>query len=114
MNDYLLDPNVCPASLDENDEPMNPNETAHKWGAAFKNFKNEKVRECDECGAIDELTINIQPVQCDYCDKPATVNAQTGVMRWTIVDGEYLQPGIFSGDDNINAHTCDEHADDPF
>lgn len=43
MNDYLLNPKVCPSSLGENDEPIDPNETAHKW--------NEEETECNECGA---------------------------------------------------------------
>jgi hypothetical protein len=45
MNRYLLDPNVCVASLNENDEPANPNETAHRWDET-----TEPVT-CAECGA---------------------------------------------------------------
>ena len=41
MNNYLLDPNVCPSSLNENDEPTTQGETSHKYSGG----------ECSECGA---------------------------------------------------------------
>jgi len=44
MNEYLLDPEVCPASLNEDDEPTTEGETAHKWDG----------RTCSECGATRE------------------------------------------------------------
>jgi hypothetical protein len=46
MNDYLLDPNVCPSSLNENDEPVDPNETAHKWDDTTNPIT------CAECGTL--------------------------------------------------------------
>lgn len=42
MNEYLLNPDVCPSSLNENDEPMNMGETAHKW--------DMESGTCNECG----------------------------------------------------------------
>lgn len=42
MNEYLLNPEVCPSSLNENDEPSTPGETAHKW--------DEETGLCNECG----------------------------------------------------------------
>lgn len=46
MNEYLLDPEVCPSSLGEDNKPMTEGETAHKW--------DEETGECNECGAIKE------------------------------------------------------------
>lgn len=48
MNEYLLDPKVCPSSLGENDEPIDPNETAHKWD------ESTDPHTCSECGAERE------------------------------------------------------------
>ena len=44
MNEYLLNPDICPSSLGENDEPVNPEETAHKWD------ETEEPITCAECG----------------------------------------------------------------
>lgn len=60
FSDNAFNNEVCPSSLDENGEPnvIQPDgetETAHKYGEPFKNHAGEQVRECDECGAIDEL-----------------------------------------------------------
>lgn len=49
MNKYLLDPNVCPSSLDENDEPRTEGETAHRWD------ESTDPVECAECGALKEV-----------------------------------------------------------
>lgn len=48
MNEYLLDPNVCPSSLGEDDKPVDPNETAHKWD------RESNPISCSECGSIKE------------------------------------------------------------
>lgn len=47
MNKYLLDPNVCTSSLNEKGEPVDPNETAHKWDY---DEDTENIL-CVECGA---------------------------------------------------------------
>lgn len=62
FSDNAFNPEICPSSLDENSEPAIDNgdgtyETAHKYGELFTNALGEKVRECDECGAIDELDV---------------------------------------------------------
>lgn len=48
MQDYIYNPTVCPSSLNENDEPNDPNETAHKWDDS-----TDPVT-CAECGATKE------------------------------------------------------------
>lgn len=50
MNEYQLDPNVCPSSLDENGLPMTEGNTAHKWDDTT----------CSECGAFKKQTITIE------------------------------------------------------
>lgn len=56
MNEYLLDPNVCPSSLGEDDLPMTEGETAHKW--------DDETGECNECGAKND---SFGSVQCPLC-----------------------------------------------
>ncbi len=48
MNEYLLNPDVCPSSLGEDDKPVNPDETAHKWDITTDPIS------CSECGAEKE------------------------------------------------------------
>ena len=48
MNDYQLDPNICPSSLNEKDEPMIEGETDHKWDTTTEPIT------CSECGATRE------------------------------------------------------------
>ena len=48
MNKYLLDPNICPSSLNEKDEPMTEGETDHKWDTTTEPIT------CSECGAVRE------------------------------------------------------------
>ena len=50
MNEYLLDPNVCPSSLGEDDLPIDPEQTAHKWD------ETTGPMTCAECGAELEMT----------------------------------------------------------
>ena len=48
--DYMLDPNVCPSSLNEDGVPMDENETAHRWE------QDIYPQICAECGTIREET----------------------------------------------------------
>jgi len=43
--DYTTDPDVCPSSLNGDDKPVNPEETAHKWDETTNPIT------CAECGA---------------------------------------------------------------
>lgn len=56
MNEYLLNPNVCPSSLGEDDTPITEGETAHKW--------DEGV--CNECGTTHILSEIVQK-PCPGC-----------------------------------------------
>jgi len=51
MNAYLLDPNVCPASLDENDEPTHPSGSAHRWD------ETTTPVTCAECGTEKSIDL---------------------------------------------------------
>lgn len=46
--------------------------------------------------------------KCDHCEKPATMNYQTGYARYDIVNGKYTLED-FDADDQVNDHLCDEH-----
>lgn len=46
MNEFMLNPLVCPASLGEDDKPVNPLETAHKWD------ETTDPVSCSECGTF--------------------------------------------------------------
>lgn len=59
-SDNAFNPDICPSSLNENLEPATEGETAHKYGEPFTNAVGEKVRECDECGAVDEMEDTIK------------------------------------------------------
>lgn len=55
MNKYLLDPEVCPASLGEDDKPIDPENTAHRWSDQMSSDDyNKPVRMCEECGATKD------------------------------------------------------------
>jgi len=43
---------VCPSSLDENLEPVDPNNTAHKWEEPNDNDSRDTACDCggDNCG----------------------------------------------------------------
>ena len=56
MNEYLLDPNVCTSSLGEDDMPIDPNETAHKWDTT------EKPVLCAECGTNRAGTLDYKDI----------------------------------------------------
>ena len=56
MNEYQLDKNVCPSSLGENDEPVDINETAHRW-----DLESDPI-ECAECGAIQDISDRITEI----------------------------------------------------
>jgi hypothetical protein len=45
---WLFDPDVCPGSLGEDDKPIDPSETAHKWD------ETANPVTCAECGAKKE------------------------------------------------------------
>lgn len=45
MHPNLLDPNICPSSLNEDGEPMTEGETAHRWD------ETTNTATCAECGA---------------------------------------------------------------
>jgi len=51
MNEYLLNPDVCPSSLGEDDTPVDMNETAHKWD------EDSDPITCAECGAEKEMEV---------------------------------------------------------
>lgn len=48
MNEYQMNPDVCPSSLDENGLPMTPGETDHVWDDSTDPIT------CSECGAQRE------------------------------------------------------------
>lgn len=54
FSDNVWNNDICSSSLDENGEPATDGETAHKWSEPYKNHAGETVRECNECGAVDE------------------------------------------------------------
>lgn len=46
--DYLSDPTVCPSSLGEDNEPVDINQTAHRWD------ESTDPHTCAECGTQRE------------------------------------------------------------
>lgn len=64
MNNYLLDPEVCTSSLNENDEPVDPSETGHKYDL--------ETGECSECGSL--LT---KKAKIDLLGKAMTTNVRS-------------------------------------
>lgn len=61
MNEYLLDPNVCPSSLGQNDEPIDINETAHRWDT------DADPITCAECGTEYDKEVHTHIEQKCIC-----------------------------------------------
>lgn len=61
MEDFIYDPNVCPSSLREDDKPVDPTETAHKWD------ESSNPITCAECGTNKDEQTKPQRPQCEKC-----------------------------------------------
>lgn len=70
MNNYLLDPNICPSSLGEDDTPIDPTQTAHKWDDTMSPIT------CAECGTTKD---------CEYAktDEPHKADFKNEYGRFT-------------------------------
>lgn len=72
MNEYQLDPNVCPSSLGEDGFPMTEGETGHKWHGNV----------CSECGAEKEKA----DFNCPLCGSNEVSHEQVGETHIYVCD----------------------------
>lgn len=48
-------------------------------------------------------------IKCDFCKKEAVWNYQDQFVRYTIKDGDYVQPPVIASYGETNVHVCDTH-----
>ncbi len=72
MTEYQIDPNVCPASLNEDGMPADMGGTAHRWSDTISyNQQGEAEYECDECGATKPI-----PFKCPICGSEEVIEVE--------------------------------------
>lgn len=89
---YLFNPDVCPSSLGENDEPITEGETAHKWDGV----------ECNECGAKRDA------IKCPLCQSYAVFyHNENDTHLWVCDVCPYIGMEYYIPDDitNLNTYT---------